>query len=241
MKGLENFKGLANGDFIKAAALTAATIFATPNVQAEDNPAYPPELEPGNCAPTSEIQQAWNKEDLEIVMGGEARLTTYNDNGEPKRDEKGDAIYQDKEYILAANQKGEWYTFIGNKEKGNGSTKFCVSIAGNNLKVPYNQDTPQSIPYDDKIDQQDIEEHLYGPPQEVQGYIFAQGHAQDSSITHTLFLTKQADRDGKNFVMYSHKDESRARINGDAAQVLNFGHTLAEQYQKKNQQLSLKQ
>ena len=217
-----------------SATLAFAAAFAAgmPKAASDDPASYPPTLQPGNCAPTSEIQKAWDQENLEVVLGAEARLTIYNDDGEPKRDENGDAIYQDKEYILAANQKREWYTFIGNSEKGGGSTRFCVSIAGNGFVAPNNHDTPQSYPYEDKIDQKAVNYELNGPPSEIQGYIFAQGHAEDSNLTHTMFLTKQADQDGKNFVMYSHKDESRIRMTGDAAEIDEFGHSLAEKYRQ---------
>ena len=233
MKGLENFKGLANGDFIKAAALTAATTFASPSVQAGDNPAYPPELEPGNCAPTSEIQQALQTDEQRIFLGAEMYRILYEENGSPRRNDKGQVLFEERELLFTADEQGDWYALIGNANLEGTSTEFCVNIAGENLKVVNNQSTPQTIPYPDDIPEQAIQKQLHNDTNQV-GYIFAQGHDIDLDTTYTIFVTNELEGHGKNFIVYSHHNdrEDNWLYGGDDVSIQEFGRGLAQRHRQ---------
>ena len=247
MKGLENFKGLANGDFVRAAVLTAATIFASPAVKAGDNPVYPPELEPGNCAPASEMQEALKSENQRFVMIGEANVPQYNEHSNKKLDDNGEVVRQPREFLVTANSHGEWYTLVGNAEREDTSTQYCTVISGQNLKVVNNhvykpEPQQQLIPYEDAVTNQTIQYQRNG---EAESDIFAQGHGEPSNgnaTTFTIFLTSVEAEKGRGFAYHSSElgDEGKNVLYhfGDEAKTTSFANQLAEAY-RDNSKLSL--
>ena len=218
MKGLNHF--------FAATALAGLGLMVNQNAIASDQP----ELEHGYCGPTAEINQARKEAGLRFVFGGEADMLVLKENGEPKHNENGEPVFEEKEYLVAANTEGDLYAFMGNADLQGTSTKFCVNFAAENSKVVNFTDTPQQPPYNNEAVQETIHEELVDP---VPSYLFAQGMGKKNDLLYTIFVTAVSDSEGKNFAIYSHKNgETKVWSSGDAGRIFDAGHEIAKKHRR---------